>query len=271
MNLTLQLRLYRNSIAHAGVLRFIKPNSTVYVAGCRSLLEQQQKAMGLLSHLEVAPRPGPIKPLRKLWLMEVAHPPLKDYYVALAGSRRQGKVELIRRFGATVGMVHSLRNTGTGDLLKPDSVPIAKKIIKKVKENQILLTMRGKDVCPFAGLTDEVVDIWGEAGGTLVGNWDGFPPLAIWDNGLMIMNLAKANYWEPLFDLASFHPQDIGLEAGFFWEYFLQGYGATCELPTDGQEKLEIVYKINLLQAIARERGVGRAMDDCQSQWWKTV
>lgn len=269
MKLSLQLRLYRNSIADAGVTRFMKPNATMYAAGCRSLLEQQQKAMALLAHLEVAPGPGAIKPLRKLWLMEAGHPPLKDFFVALAGSRRPRKIELIRRFGATVGMVHSIRSTGTGDLLRPDSVPVARKIAAKVKADLVLLALRGKDLSSFAGLADEIIEIWGEAGGTLVGNWGGFPPLAIWDNGLMIMNLSGANYWEPLFDLANFHPQDIGLETGFFWEYFLQGYEATCELPTASREKIEAVYKLNLLRALARERGIDRALADCKNRWWE--
>ncbi|HBI56665.1 MAG TPA: hypothetical protein DDY38_07555 [Firmicutes bacterium] len=271
MNLPMQLRLYSDYIAEVGMVRFERPNSTVYAASDRCLLYRQQKAMKLLRHLDVSPQPASIRPLRRLWVMEVTHPTLTDFLAALAGSKRRGKIELIRRLGATVGMVHSLRHTGTGDIVDPDSISVLRKLTTLVRKNQVLLSVQGKPADLFAGLLGEVKFLWGSSGGTLVGNWPDFPPVRIWNSGLMIMDLSRANYSEPLLDLVNLHPRDIGLETMFFWEYFLQGYGATCELPAQGKAKIEVLYKIKLLQALAEGKGVQRAQEDCRIQWWKKV
>lgn len=272
MNLAMELRLYRNHIAQKGTMRWDGPNFTLYASARRCLLERQLKAFNLLRHLDVTPSPGGIKPYRRLWVMEAAHPPLTDYFVALAGSRRRSKIELIRRFGATVGMVHSLRNAGTGDLLQPESIPVAKKMLGKVQIYRVLLAQRGQSnsVC-WDGLSEAITGLWGAAGGILAGNWNGFPSVAVWDNGLLIMDLSRADYWEPLFDLASFRPEAIGLDRLFFWEYFLQGYGATCEFPEREKEKIETVYRYNYLQALAVGKGASHAEEDLRSQWWRKV
>lgn len=270
MKLPMQLRLYRNYIADAGMVRFESSNSTVYAAtGC--LLYRQQKAMTLLRHLDVAPQPAAIKPMRRLWVMEVSHPPLTDFLGELTRRRSRGKIELIRRLGATLGMIHSLRHTGTGDIVDPDAKSVVRQLTSLVRKNQVLLAARGNSVHPFAGLLEEVQHLWGSSGGAMVGNWHGFPPVRIWNSGLMIMDLSRANYSEPLLDIIHLHPREFGLETNFFWEYFLQGYGATCELPVQGREKIEVLYKIKLLLALAQGQGVRQAREDCRSQWWKQV
>ena len=271
MNTAMLLRLYSDYITEAGMARFEQPNSTIYAAPECSLLCRQQKAMELLRHLDVAPQPATVKPLRRLWVMEVSHPTLSDFLTRLSLSRRRGKIELIRRLGATVGMVHSLRHIGTGDIVEPDSKSVLRQLTVTVRKNQMLLSVQGKLSACFAGLLPEVKQLWGSSGGTLVGNWPDFPPVRIWDNGLMIMDLSRANYSEPLLDLVNLHPRDIGLETMFFWEYFLQGYGATCELPAEGKEKMELLYTIKLMQAEAEGKGIQRAQEDLQSQWWKKV
>lgn len=269
MNLLMQLRLYRNYIAETGMVRFESLNSTVYAASS-CLLYRQQKAMTLLRHLDVAPQPAAIRPLRRLWVMEVSHPPLTDFLIELTRRRSRGKIELIRRLGATLGMIHSLRHSGTGDIVAPDTKSVPRQLTSLVRKNQVLLAARGNSV-PFAGLLEEVHHLWGSSGGAMVGNWQGFPPVRIWNSGLMIMDLSRANYSEPLLDLVHLNPRDIGLDTNFFWEYFLQGYGATCELPVQGREKIEVLYKIKLLRALALGQGVRQAQEDYNSQWWQQV
>lgn len=270
MNLSMQLRLYRDYIVNTGMVRFESPNSTVYAAG-GCLLYRQQKAMTLLRHLDVAPQPTDIRPLRSLWVMEVNHPPLTDYLTELARRRSRGKIELIRRLGATLGMIHSLRHSGTGDIVDPDAKSVVRHLTTLVRKNQVLLSAKRKSLHSFAGLLGAVQHLWGSSGGAMVGNWHGFPPVRIWGSGLMIMDLSRANYSEPLLDLVHLQPREIGLETTFFWEYFLQGYGATCELPAQGREKIEVLYKIKLLLALAQGQGVGQAQEDYSSQWWKQV
>jgi len=271
MNLPMLLRLYSDYIANAGMVRFEQPNSTVYAVSEFSLLCRQQKAMELLRHLDVAPQPAPISSLRRLWVMKASHPALTDFLTGLSHSRRRGKIELIRSLGATVGMVHSLRHTGTGDIVEPDSKSVLRQLTVMVRKNQVLLSAQGMLSCCYTGLLQDVRQLWGSSGGTLIGNWPDFPPVRIWDNGLMLMDLSRAKYSEPLLDLVNLHPRNIGLETMFFWEYFLQGYGATCELPAEGREKIELLYKIKMLQAHAEGKGIQRAQEDLQSQWWNKV
>ena len=267
----MQLRMYRDYINSVGAMRFERPESTVYAARKRCGLHRQHKAMGLLRHLEVAPSPGRIRALRRLWVMETRHPPLGDFLTALAANRRRGQIELIRRLGATVGIVHSIRHTGTGDILKPNPTSIRRRLLLLVRKNQILLAGSGQDCHSFAGLADRINDLWLEGGGTLVGNWIGFPPVRKWDNGLMIMDMSRASYWEPLWDLVNCCPEDADLDIKFFWEYFLQGYCATCELPSQGMAKIEVLYQIKLLEAYGTGIGIRQAQGAFKSQWWKEL
>lgn len=271
MNLAMQLRLKRNCIAHTGILRFEEPEGTVYAASQGEFLLRQQQGMALLRHLEVAPQPGLVRRERRLWVMEAQHPPLHDFLTALAESKRRDKIELIRRLGAAMGMVHSLRHTGTGDILHPAPVPVAVRLTALARKSLVLLAARGNKNGSQSGLLLKIRSLWGDASGTLVGNWPIFPAARIWASGLMFMDFSRACYSEQLLDLVSLHPRDVGLETMFFWEYFLQGYGATCELPEQGREKIGVLYHLMLLQALATGREVQRAQADCRSGWWNKV
>lgn len=266
----MQLRLYREIIAEGGLARFEWPESTLYAADARAPLCRQQRAMELLGHLEIAPAPNSLTRLRRLWIMRVRHPLLEDYYGTLRASRRREKIELLRRLGATVGMVHSLRHGGTGDIVCPAPFPVLRKLRAQIRKHEVFLAVRGQPQ-PFPALGEEVESLWGAAGGALAGNWQGFPPVRIGERGLMIMDLARAAYSEPLLDLVSQRPGDIGLETTFFWEYFLQGYCATNELPQNGKEKIEALYKLKLLGSLASGIGIKQAREDYRSQWWQEL
>ena len=268
------LRVYRKQI-HTGMVRFEQPLQTVYAAPTRALLLRQQKAMVLLRHLEVAPAPGNIERMRGFHVMQVYHPDLTDFMSAWLEEHREGKIELLRRLGATVGMVHSLRNSGTGDITNPNPKPVALRLAGTIRKNALLLHLQGRKCSTpwsLATLYQDVLDLWGSSGGTLAGNWLGFPPVRIWESGLMIMDLSRAKYSEPLLDLVSIRPQAIATEdVNFFWEYFLQGYCATCELPGDWKRKLEMLYRIRVLQSIVAEKGQNDAFTDWQVKWWEKL
>ena len=118
-----------------------------------------------------------------------------------------------------------------------------------------------------ATLTEDTINLWPSGGGTLTGCWLGFPPIKIWDNGLMIMDLSRARYSEPLLDLVNLRPQAIGLDdIHFFWEYFLQGYCATSELASNWTERIEVLYRLRLLKLLQLQR---EALEDWQSKWWE--
>lgn len=267
------LRLYSDYIRSTGMVRFEQPDQTVYVAPARKLLLRQQKAMELLRHLEVAPQPSPITRLRRFNAMAVRHQHLTDFMTVWQVQAREGRIEFIRRLGATVGMVHSLRHSGTGDILAPSATPAARYLAGMVRKTQIMNTLGDNPGrSDNSDLISEILDLWGDSGGTLVGNWLGFPPVKIWDSGLMVMDLSRAKYSEPLLDFVNIQPRVLGLdEIGFFWEYFLQGYGATCELPADWKQKIAILYKINLLEAEVAGKGEKGAEEDWQSKWWEKL
>jgi hypothetical protein len=268
------LRLYRKYIGQIGMVRFEQPAQTVYAAPSSSLLLRQQKAMKLLRHLDVTPPPDEIKQMRGLRVMRVDHPDLTDFMSVWRKEHREGRIELIRRLGATLGMVHSLRNSGTGDIINPTPRPVGQRLMGLIRKNHVLLRLHGRTSSfpGLLGLGQEVKNLWGNSGGTLAGNWSGFPPVKIWENGLMIMDLSRANYSEPLVDLVNIRPQLIGLEdVNFFWEYFLQGYCATCELPAAWKQKIEFLYRIRLLQAVVAERGQKCAQEDWQLKWWEKL
>lgn len=273
MRLPAALRAYRGYIWTTGLVRFEQPEQTVYAAPANGILLRQRRAMELLRHLDVAPQPVRIQRLRNLWVMAVQHRPLVDLLPVWQSQAREGKIELIRRLGATMGMVHSLRHSGTGDIIAPRSHPVSRHIKSLIRRNYILLSTR-KELHlfpgPVAALTQEVVELWSSGGGTLIGNWRGFPPIKIWDDGLMIMDLSRARYSEPLLDLVNLRPQAIGLDdIHFFWEYFLQGYCATSELSADWQERIEVLYRLRLLQALAEGKGQREALADWRSKWWE--
>jgi len=263
------LRVYRDYIRQAGFVRFEQPHCTVYVAPAAKPLLRQHKAMELLRHLDVAPRPGRIQPLRGLWVMTACHRRLSELMPVWQRQSRQGKIELIRRLGATLGMVHSQRHSGTGDIVAPGTRPIGHYLLGLARKYHALA--RGERA-PFQvrEIAAAITGLWDNGGGTLTGNWRGFPPVRIWDSGLMIMDLSRASYSEPLLDLVNLRPQVIGLDdIAFFWEYFLQGYCATGELPANWRQKLEVLYKLKVLQALAEGRYRKEAMDDWQSRWWE--
>jgi len=272
MNLPGLLRMYKDYIHQVGMVRFEQPDQTVYAAPTCRLLIRQKKAMELLRHLDVAPPPAQLDTMRGLKVMAVSHHTLSDFMSVWKQQDREGRIELIRRLGATVGMVHSLRHMGTGDIVNPNSTPVAQHLVGLIRKNFICLSLqRRADTFPekISGLIEDVVNLWGNTGGTLSGNWAGFPPVKIWDNGLMIMDLSQANYSVPFMDFVNIRPQVIGMEdVSFFWEYFLQGYCATSELPSSWKQKIELLYKVNLLQALATGIGEKRAGEDCQTKWW---
>jgi len=267
------LRLYRDHIRHVGIARFEQSEETMYAAADVKLLLRQRRAMELLQHLDVAPKSAQIYRMRGLYVMKVTHPQLTHFMTVWQGETRPARIELIRRLGATVGMVHSLRHSGTGDVIQPHPKPVSQHLVEVIRANYRLLSLRGRSNAfpqACADLVAEAKELWGSAGGTLAGNWVGFPPVKIWDSGLMIMDLAQARYSVPLMDLVNIRPQTIGLgDLEFFWEYFLQGYGATCELPSQGREKIDLLYRIRLLQAMATERGERAAQEDWESRWWE--
>jgi len=274
MNIPVQLRLYNDYIRAAGIVRFEQPNRTVYAAPSKNLLLQQRKAMELLRHLEVAPLPSQIYRLRGLWVMPASHQTLTDILPVWQEQDREGRIEFIRRLGATMGMLHSLRHPGAGDILCPEPRTVAADITALLRKSSLLCGKDSRERFPqiLPGLMSSIKDLWVDSGGTLVGNWQGFPPVKIWEDGLMIMGLSGARYSEPLLDLVNIHPQAIGLEdTGFFWEYFLQGYGATGELSANWQEKIEILYRIRILQAAASGTGEKWALEDWQSKWWEKI
>lgn len=265
------LRMYRSYIREVGLMRFEAPCQTVYAAPGLGRLLRQQKAMGLLRHLEVTLPPAPLATLRGVRVMTVNHHPLRDFTSVWQGEERAGRIELIRRLGATVGMVHSLKHLGTGDIINPNLKPIARHLAGIIRKSQVAMALENRALAKrHSGLIQDVVKLWGNSGGTLSGNWLGFPPVKVSENGLVIMDLSRANYSEPLVDLVSIRPQDIGLEdVGFFWEHFLQGYCATCELPAQWKEKIDVLYKIRVLQAfsISENSDVG----DLQFKWWEKL
>lgn len=275
MNLPAQLRVYKDYIRAAGVVRFEQPEMTVYVAPAKRFLLRQQKAMKLLRHLEVAPLPAPLSRMRGLWVMSARHQHLTDFMSVWPQQTREGKIELIRRLGATVGMVHSLRHSGTGDIVLPNPKPVSQYLVGMIKRNYILCSQQGQAASIPGKLTEMVEaaqDLWEGSGGTLVGNWLGFPPVKIWESGLVIMDLTRARYSVPLLDLVNIHPQVIGLDdIGFFWEYFLQGYGATGEFPENWKPKIELLYRVRLMQALAEGLGEKGAAEDWRSKWWEIL
>lgn len=275
MNIPGLLRLYRDYIRAVGLVRFEQAEQTVYAAPASRLLLRQQKAMELLRHLEVAPQPAPIQRLRGSCVMAVNHHTLTAFMAAWQVEGREARIEIIRRLGATVGMIHSLRHSGTGDILAPTAKPVALYLAGLARKSYILFSQQDREsLFPLSlpEMLGQVMNLWGDSGGTLVGNWPGFPPVKLWDSGLMVMDLSRAKYSEPLLDLVNIHPQAIGLDdVGFFWEYFLQGYGATGELPALWQEKIELLYRINLLQAMASGMDEMGALRDWQSKWWENL
>lgn len=275
MKLPALLRVYKNYIYSAGIARFEQSEQTVYVASANRFLLRQRKAMELLRHLDVAPQPTRVQRLRNLWIMPVRHRPLSELMPVWQSQTREGRIELIRRLGATIGMVHSLRNSGTGDITCPQPRAVSHYIVGKIRRNYLMLFLRG-ELGLFPGslpvLSAEANNMWCSGGGTLTGGWKEFPPIKRWDNGLMIMDLSRASYSEPLQDLVNLRSQAIGLDdIYFFWEYFLQGYCATAELPLDWKERIELLYRIRLLQALANGRGQGEALGDWQSKWWEII
>ena len=173
----------------------------------------------MLRHLDVAPQPAAIRPLRRLWVMEVSHPPLTDFLTELTRRRSRGKIELIRRLGATLGMIHSLRHSGTGDIVAPDTKSVPKQLTSLVRRTSALAARK---FAPLPGCWRRFITS-GAAPRSDGGQLAGLPPVRIWNSGLMIMDLSRANYSEPLLDLVHLNPRDIGLDTNFFWEYFLQG------------------------------------------------
>ena len=127
MRLPAALRTYRGYIQKVGVVRFEQPEQTVYVASNKGILLRQRKAMELLRHLDVAPQPASVRRLRHLWVMAVQHRPLADLMPVWHCIAREGKIEKVRRVGATIGMVHSLRHAGTGDITCPRLHPVCKR------------------------------------------------------------------------------------------------------------------------------------------------
>lgn len=273
MRLPAALRAYRGYIQAAGIVRFEQPEQTIYAASANIFLLRQRKAMELLRHLDVVPQPARIRRLRRLCVMAVRHRPLAALMPVWQGHTREGKIELIRRLGATMGMVHSLRHSGTGDIIAPRAYPVSHYLRILIRRSYIILSAR-KELRAFPGtvaaLAADAAELWSSGGGTLTGNWQGFPPIKIWDDGLMIMDMSRARYSEPLLDLVNLRPQAIGLDdIHFFWEYFLQGYCATSELSADWQERIEVLYRLRLLQALAEGKGQKEALADWQSKWWE--
>jgi hypothetical protein len=275
MKLPALLRIHRDDIFGAGVVRFEQPEFTVYAAPSSRILSRQYKAMLLLQHLDLAPQPAPIQRVGRVSVIVARHQPLSDYKLVWQRQNRAGKIELIRRLGATIGMVHAMRHAGTGDLVNPHPKPVSRHLAGLIRKNYILLSLQQRTVLwpeRVSALVQEAVALWGNAGGTLAGNWTGFPPVKIQDSGLMIMDLSRASYSEPLMDLVNICPQVIGLnDVGFFWEYFLQGYGATCELPGTWKQRINLLYKIRLLQSLAAGKEEERAVSDWESRWWEKL
>lgn len=273
MRIPAALRAYRSYIQNAGIVRFEQPEQTVYAASRKGILLRQHKAMELLRHLDVAPHPASIQRVRHLWIMAIQHRPLDGLMPVWRILSREGRIEKIRRVGATIGMVHSLRHAGTGDLASPRSHPISHYLVGQIRRCHLLLSLqKGMEMfpCTVAALTEDTINLWPHGGGTLTGNWLGFPPIKIWDNGLMIMDFSRARYSEPLLDLVNLRPQAIGLDdIHFFWEYFLQGYCATSELTSTWKERIDVLYRLKLLRALAEGREPREAMEDWQSKWWE--
>jgi len=272
MSISAFIRAYRDYIREAGIVRFEQPDFTVYVASSKRMLLRQRWAMKLLRHLDVAPQPAEFQRVRGFCTMPVNHHTLSDFMPLWLNQDRDGRIELIRRLGATMGMVHSLRHSGTGDILNPAPKPVSRAIVGIIRRYTLLgaINKGTRSIEDTSALISEVYALWGEGGGTLSGNWAGFPPVKIWENGLMIMDLSQASYSEPLLDLVRLRPQTLGLaDICFFWEYFLQGYCATCELPADWKQRIEVLYQVRMLQASAMERGVKEALEDWQSKWWE--
>lgn len=273
MRIPAALRALRGYIQDAGIVRFEQSEQTVYAASDKGILLRQHKAMELLRHLDVAPHPARIQHLRHLWVMAIQHRPLVDLMPVWQDLSREGRIEKIRRVGATIGMVHSLRHVGTGDITCPRPHPVSHYIVSQIRWYHLLLSkQKGLERFPFAvaTLTQDALNLWPSGGGTLIGNWLGFPPIKIWDNGLMIMDLSRARYSEPLLDLVNLRPQVIGLDdIHFFWEYFLQGYCATSELASNWKERIELLYRLKMLKALAEGREQRESMEEWQSKWWE--
>ena len=230
----------------------------------RQPLLRQHKAMELLRHLDVAPRPGRIQPLQAR-VMTACHRRLSELMPVWQRQSRQGKIS-DQAPGGNVGDGPFPASLGTGDIVAPGTGPLS------------LPVGPGAQIpCPGAGRTGAfqvreiaaAITAFGITEAALTGNWRGFPPVRIWDSGLMIMD-CPGQLLGTLLDLVNLRPQVIGLDdIAFFWEYFLQGYCATGELPANWRQKLEVLYKLKVLQALAEGRYRKEAMDDWQSRWWE--
>lgn len=264
MNLSQILRVYRHYIAAVGLCRYETTRQTVYISSRLKPLLRQQQALTLLAHLEVAPAVESLERWRGLYLLVTTHPPCRGFLEEWQQSSKSHRVELVRRLGATLGMVHSLRDVRTGPIDNPGPLPPGKQIAAELK------LYRAWDEQPSGvdkGAAAE--QVWDCPGSALVGNWTGFPPLNVWDNGLIVMDFSRARFFDPLWDLVRLDPACLNWQDGArFWEYFLQGYCASGELPDNWRVKIALLAELSRLRELARGNG---AAENSQNRWWEQL
>jgi hypothetical protein len=264
MNLGLHLRRDKDLILKYGFAAFHE-SSVTYYAGPKGSpkLASQVEALKLLRHLEVAPQPGVFSSLRGFALLPAYHRPAQDFSRLVGEAARPEQVELVRRLGAAVGMVHSMKSLWVGPIEQPgtNQVSFIKTLLVKgaITSGQPLPK----------NLWDRIEELWQGSGASLVVGWQGWPELRVTEDALLIMDFSHALFFDPLWDFVRLEPcpLQMGIE---FWDFFLQGYCATGELEANWREKVEVLYQVAQFVAPRKSR-CEDLICHYQSRWWDTL
>lgn len=264
MNLSQILRVYGHCISAVEMCRHETPRQTIYISSRLKPLVRQRQALALLAHLEIAPAVVTMERWRGFYLLITFHPPSQGFLSKWRSSSHAHQVEMIRRLGATMGMVHSLRDVRTGPVDRPRPLLPGKQIVAELK----LHHCRRGDGDDGNNLVEAAKMLWTRPCSSLVGGWNRFPDLKVWENGLVLMDFTRARYFDPLWDLVRLDPGYLNWQdSERFWEYFLQGYCASGELPERWREKLTVLAELTAWKGLAHQGG-----RNCPtSHWWDNI
>ncbi|MTI95054.1 MAG: hypothetical protein FH749_06125 [Firmicutes bacterium] len=257
MKLPLILRRNKAEIRTATMTIFEKPLHTYFVSPHVPTISRQRAALAKVGHLGIAPSICKEFRLRGFNVLMANHMRLQPYQPRLLEGSRAEKIQLIRRLGAAIGMGHSIREERIG-LLGSNTKPSVAAMLHHLN-NMSMNGGRKREV------SEIISSLWTESGGALVLNFRQWPQVNLADGALFFMDFSRAMIFDPLWDLARLNPGSIGLEELFFWEYFLQGYCATGELPANWKERLEVLTGILSLHSKTARPA------DLRRKWWKQL
>ncbi len=271
MNLSQFIRVNRGNLALGGICRYETRQQTVYITRRHRPLLRQKQAMEMLAHLEIAPVFVSLDRWRGCCLLVADHPRCQSFLTGWRYSSHDRQVELIRSLGSALGMVHSLRDVRSGPIDCPGSDSTGQLVVRQLGRYRVLATLRsGHEAVGDNNLEQLAQKIWASPASSLVGNWQVFPDVRVAGEGLIIKDFSHAGYFDPLWDLVRLDPACLDWhDADRFWEYLLQGYCASGELPFDWRDKLTVLVELLRLQDLAAGRQPRFTEASQHSLWWE--